>query len=68
MIKKPSITFFLLLAKAVAGQAYAACNDRRAAGMDWSGCKKISKLLGDTDYTGSRFDDAILTLSNSSDY
>ena len=38
------------------GQAEAKCSDRRAPGMDWSGCKKINKLLGDSDYSGSRFD------------
>jgi uncharacterized protein YjbI with pentapeptide repeats len=61
-IAKTSIALTVLIA-AAAGPVQAACNDRRAPGMDWSGCKKISKLLGNSDYTGSRFDDAILTLS-----
>ncbi|HKJ52874.1 MAG TPA: pentapeptide repeat-containing protein [Gammaproteobacteria bacterium] len=56
-----------LLAATLGNTVQAGCNDRRAAGMDWSGCKKISKLLGGTDYTGSRFDDAILTLSKIDD-
>jgi uncharacterized protein YjbI with pentapeptide repeats len=51
----------------VASQAYADCSDRRAPGMDWSGCKKTSKLLGGSDYTGSRFDDATLSRSKIDD-
>lgn len=57
----------VLLALAAVNPAQAGCSDRRAPGMDWSGCKKISKLLGNSDYTGSRFDDAVLTLSKLDD-
>ena len=42
----------------------AGCYDKRAPGMDWSGCKKTNKMLDDSDFTGSRFDNAILTLSS----
>ena len=42
----------------------AGCYDKRAPGMDWSGCKKTSKMLDDSDFSGSRFDDAILALSS----
>lgn len=59
----PLILLAGLLAIFAANPASADCSDRRAPGMDWSGCKKISKMLGNSDYTGSRFDDAILTLS-----
>jgi uncharacterized protein YjbI with pentapeptide repeats len=44
--------------------AVAGCYDDRAPGMDWSGCKKTNKMLGDSDFSGSRFDDAILLLSS----
>ena len=47
-----------------ANQAYAKCNDKRAPGVDWSGCKKTNKMLDESDFTGSRFDDANLALSN----
>ena len=40
------------------------CYDKRKPGMDWSGCKKINKLLDDSDFSGGRFDDAILSMSN----
>ena len=43
--------------------AEADCFDRRAPGMDWSGCTKTNKMLHDSDFSGSRFDDAILSLS-----
>lgn len=52
-----------LLAIVASHSVQAGCSDRRAPGMDWSGCKKISKMLGNSDYTGSRFDESILTLS-----
>lgn len=63
LVTIPLLLLAALLAIAAAGPAAADCNDRRAPGMDWSGCKKISKMLGDSDYTGSRFDDATLSLS-----
>jgi uncharacterized protein YjbI with pentapeptide repeats len=44
--------------------AFASCSDKRSPGMDWSGCKKTSKMLGDSNFTGSRFDSANLALSN----
>ncbi len=63
----PAILLAALLAIAASGPVQAACSDRRAPGMDWSGCKKISKMLGKSDYTGSRFDEAVLTLSQLDD-
>ena len=59
----PLYLLAVLLAIATAGPVQADCSDRRAPGMDWTGCKKISKMLGNSDYTGSRFDESILTLS-----
>ena len=66
-ISKPSMALLLLLATAVASQAWADCSDRRSPGMDWTGCQKINKLLGGSDYSGSRFDDATLTMSKLDD-
>jgi len=37
-------------------QVYAKCSDRRAPGMDWSGCKKTHKMLDRSNFSGSRFD------------
>ncbi len=42
----------------------AGCYDRREPGMDWSGCKKTNKMLDDSDFTGSRFDDANMMMSS----
>ena len=58
-----AITLACLLVAVPFEQVLADCSDRRAPGMDWSGCKKINKMLGDSNYTGSRFDEAILVLS-----
>ncbi len=63
----PEILLAALLAIVATGPVQAACSDRRAPGMDWSGCKKISKMMGKSDYTGSRFDEAVLTLSQLDD-
>lgn len=38
--------------------AVAACNDKRAPGVDWSGCKKTSKMMGGSNFSGGRFDEA----------
>jgi uncharacterized protein YjbI with pentapeptide repeats len=42
----------------------AGCFDRRQPGMDWSGCSKTNKMLDDSNFNGSRFDDANLSLSS----
>lgn len=47
--------------------AEAGCFDKREPGMDWSGCKKTNKMLDDSDFTGSRFDNANLILSSFDD-
>ena len=62
--KSKSLYSLLCLATLLAiDSAHAGCNDRRAPGMDWSGCKKTSKMLDDTNFKGSRFDDANLAES-----
>ena len=50
-----------------ANPAVAGCFDDRAPGMDWSGCKKTNKILDDSNFSGSRFDDAILAMSSLDD-
>jgi len=62
-LTNPLILLAGLLAIVAVNPVQASCSDRRSPGMDWSGCKKISKLLGNSDFTGSRFDEAVLTLS-----
>lgn len=54
--------FFLLVLLAIMGtqSSFAACADRRAPGVDWSGCKKTNKMMGGSNFSGGRFDDAIL--------
>ena len=52
--------FLLISGSAV----YAGCDDDREPGMDWSGCKKMHKMLDDEDFTGSRFDSTNLTFSD----
>ena len=44
--------------------AFAGCSDKRSPGMDWSGCKKTNKMLDDSNFAGSRFNNANLALSN----
>jgi uncharacterized protein YjbI with pentapeptide repeats len=56
-----------LIAASVYLPAHAGCFDDRDPGMDWSGCKKTNKLLNKSNFTGSRFDDAILALSKLDD-
>jgi uncharacterized protein YjbI with pentapeptide repeats len=56
-----------LLGWFMANPATAGCFDKREPGMDWSGCKKTNKLLNESNFTGSRFDDANLALSNLDD-
>ena len=59
----PIVGLLLLLT----GTAQAGCYDDREPGMDWSGCKKTNKILDDSDFTGSRFDNATLARSTLND-
>jgi uncharacterized protein YjbI with pentapeptide repeats len=61
---KQVVTMLFLLVWAISNPAVAGCFDKREAGMDWSGCKKTNKMLDDTNFSGSRFDNANLALSN----
>jgi uncharacterized protein YjbI with pentapeptide repeats len=61
---KRALLIFCLVSLASVNQAYADCNDKRAPGVDWSGCKKTHKMLDDTNFSGSQFDDANLEYSS----
>ena len=61
------VTAGFLLALVSMQPAHAACDDKRKPGMDWSGCKKINKWMNDSNFAGSRFDGANLTLSRIED-
>ena len=43
--------------------ADASCSDKRAPGVDWSGCKKSRKMLDEEDFSGARFDGANFSAS-----
>ena len=62
-IKQALLLICLALIVSV-NQAYAKCSDKRAAGVDWSGCKKTNKMLDGSNFTGSRFDSANLASSS----
>jgi uncharacterized protein YjbI with pentapeptide repeats len=50
-----------LLTWAAANPAVAGCYDKRSPGMDWSGCKnKSHKMLDDSNFSGSRFNNTNL--------
>ena len=57
----------LLLALLPVQQLHADCDDKRNPGMDWTGCKKINKFMDGSNFVGSRFDRANLTLSKLDD-
>lgn len=67
MILQNALSFVLILGLLPAGSALAKCSDRRAPGIDWSGCKKTSKMMGESNFSGGRFDDANLALSQVDD-
>lgn len=50
------ILISILLLTAVALSAHASCTDRRAPGVDWSGCKKTHKMLNQQDFSNAKFD------------
>ncbi|MCZ6578402.1 MAG: pentapeptide repeat-containing protein, partial [Gammaproteobacteria bacterium] len=58
------IALIFIVALTVTSTAQAGCYDKRKPGMDWSGCKKTNKMLNDQNFTGSRFDNANLMMSN----
>jgi len=45
-------------------QVYAKCTDRRAPGVDWSGCKKTNKMLDDSNFNGARLVKTNMSLSS----
>ncbi len=53
-----------VLCLVLTGPASAGCDDDREPGMDWSGCRKMHKVLDEEDFTGSLFHEANLSLSN----
>jgi uncharacterized protein YjbI with pentapeptide repeats len=59
-----SMGLIYILSITLMNTAYAACDDKRSPGMDWSGCKKMHKMLDGQDFSGSKFDNANLSLSN----
>jgi uncharacterized protein YjbI with pentapeptide repeats len=62
---KRAILLIGLVALAGINQASAGCFDKRAPGMDWSGCMaKDHKMLDNSNFTGSRFDNANLSMSS----
>ncbi len=48
----------------VSSASQAGCYDKREPGMDWSGCKKTSKMLNRQNFTESNFDDTNFSGSN----
>ncbi|MCG6890109.1 MAG: pentapeptide repeat-containing protein [Gammaproteobacteria bacterium] len=64
---KRVMTVVCLLLWAASNPVVAGCFDKREAGMDWSGCQKTNKMLDESNFSGSRFDDANLALSSLDD-
>jgi uncharacterized protein YjbI with pentapeptide repeats len=61
---KSIVIIFCLLTWLALNTASAACFDKREPGMDWSGCKKTNKMLNESDFRQSRFDNTKFTGSN----
>ncbi len=54
------VVLSILLGMMGTQSAHAGCNDKRAPGVDWSGCKKTGKMMGGSNFAGGRFDEANL--------
>ena len=53
----------LLLSGVFTNTVRADCDDKSYPGMDWSGCKKMNKMLDNKNFSGSKFDKANLSSS-----
>ena len=54
----------VIMLPGLSSPATADCDDDREPGMDWSGCRKMHKMLDEEDFTGSQFNSANLSSSN----
>ena len=59
---RSSIMLVILLAGATPAWSY--CSESPGPGMDWSGCRKMAKVLQDYDLTNGKFVQADLSRSN----
>jgi uncharacterized protein YjbI with pentapeptide repeats len=61
----PGWLLLILLSSSVfTNTVNADCDDKRSPGMDWSGCKKMNKMLDNQNFSSSKFDNTNLSLSN----
>ena len=58
------IALIYVLSATLMNTLEAGCYDKKSPGMDWSGCKKSNKMLDDENFSGSKFDNANLMMSN----
>lgn len=54
------VVLLVLLGLMGTQSAHAGCSDKRAPGVDWSGCKKTGKMMEGSNFAGGRFDEANL--------
>ncbi|MEM7749423.1 MAG: pentapeptide repeat-containing protein, partial [Pseudomonadota bacterium] len=60
----PPICGLALSSALFIGPAQAGCSSTAAAGVDWSGCRKIAKYLQDKDLSGGNFERTNLSRTN----